>query len=368
MQCSLHHWLAAFYLPAIGPRQFLTWLKYFPDIKAFWSSTPEELLAVGIPKQHLLSILNPNHAQIEKDLKWLALSELHHLITFDDPAYPPLLKEMCDPPLVLFVQGEKTLLSKVQIALVGSRRASLEGLRTAEQFAFELVNHGYVITSGLALGIDGASHQGALSAKGFTIGITGTGLQHIYPRCHTRLVKQIIETGGAIVSEFPLNTPPRANNFPKRNRIIAGLSVGVLVVEATLKSGSLITARFALEQGKEIFAIPGSINTPHAKGTHYLIRQGAKLVETIADITTELPYLTAACLDLTKREIKNEVPTPLIPMECRSVYEQIHSEMTPIDVIILRSGLTATQVSSMLLTLELQGYIQAVKGGYVRVY
>ena len=207
---------------------------------------------------------------------------------WDDPAYPGLLEELPDAPPLLFIEGDPSLLERPQLAMVGSRRASRPGLDNATAFARSLARGGFVITSGLALGIDGAAHQGALDVGGKTIAVLGTGLEQLYPRRHLGLAARIVEGGGALVSELPLDCPPQAANFPRRNRIISGLSLGVLVVEASPSSGSLITARLAAEQGREVYAIPGSIHHPGARGCHQLIRQGAALVESVEDVLQAL--------------------------------------------------------------------------------
>jgi DNA processing protein len=203
---------------------------------------------------------------------------------WDNPDYPALLAEIPDPPPLLFIAGDHSLLDRPQLGMVGSRRASKPGLDTAKSFARSLAGAGFVVTSGLALGIDGAAHQGALDAKGATIGVLGTGIEKLYPQRHRQLAATMMAQGGAVVSELPLDAAPHASNFPRRNRIISGLSLGVLVVEASVASGSLITARLAAEQGREVYAIPGSIHHPGARGCHQLIREGAILVETIDHI------------------------------------------------------------------------------------
>lgn len=360
-QTNLRYWLAALYLPNIGPRTVLRWLEQFTDIKSLFHASEQELHAKGIPEQHIKPLQNINHKQMEEDLLW-AEQPQNYIISLEDPAYPKLLKEISDPPLVLFVRGDKQILSAMQIAVVGSRNATPMGLKNAEHFAKFLAGAGVVVTSGLALGIDGASHRGALAAQGKTIGVCGTGLKQVYPKSHRSLAENMVQQGSTIVSEFPLNMGPRPENFPRRNRVIGGLSVGVLVVEAALKSGSLITARFALEQGREVFAIPGSIHQPLSKGCHYLIRQGAKLVETAADIFEELggllPTFEQSC-----RQIKDLTP---LTADQQQILHQIDYETTPMDMILLRCGLTPGKVSSILLILELNGYIQSVPGGYIR--
>ncbi len=225
----------------------------------------------------------PNSKMVDEHLQWLASSKYHHIIRLGSPDYPKQLSEIPKPPEILFVSGSIEVLHQPQVAIVGSRNASPIGLETAYSFANELSKAGLVITSGMALGIDGAAHRGALEAHYPTIAVLGTGIDTIYPLRHTTLAEQITKQG-AIISEFPLKTTPSPANFPRRNRIISGLSLGTLVVEASTKSGSLITARLAAEQGREVFAIPGSIHNPRAKGCHQLINQGAKLVENIEDI------------------------------------------------------------------------------------
>lgn len=357
---TLPHWLAASYLPSVGPRTMMRWLETI-NIDALFKASRDELLAANIPEKYHALLKTPAWAQVEKDLAWQDSSSYHHIICYDDERYPALLKEIIDPPLLLYVSGDATLLSNQQIAMVGSRHATAYGLKNAEQFAHCLASAGITITSGLALGIDAAAHAGALAAKGKTLGVMGTGLQRIYPSSHKKLAQQMIEGHGAIVSEFPLAAAPIAANFPRRNRVIAGLSIGVLVIEAAVKSGSLITARFALEQGREVFAIPGSIHQPQSRGCHYLLRQGAKLVEGAEDILEELGGLQMPALD----RVTEVPPSDLSPEFCH-LLDQIQYTVTPIDMIIWRSGLTAGAVSSMLLTLELQGRVQSVAGGYIR--
>ena len=345
------YWLAALHTPDVGPQTVLSLLEQVGSI------------------EHVCQTLQqPNWAQVEKDLAW-AEDPQHHIITLTDPDYPDRLKEIHAPPLVLFVAGDKSALKHEQIAMVGSRHPSPSGLRDAEEFAYQLVAAGFAITSGLALGVDGACHRGALRAKGITIGVMGTGLNHLYPATHRMLAKDILNNGGALVSEFPLDTRPIPQNFPRRNRIISGMSKGTLVVEAAIKSGSLITARYASEQGREVFAIPGSIHHGLARGCHYLIQQGATLVESPEDIVNELALsLPATPKQKPKRKTSRSAPSqsPLLAPEETQLLDQIEYATTPMDVIILRSGLTAAAVSSILLSLELQGHIQSVPGGYIR--
>jgi len=296
----------------------------------------------------------------EQDIQW-SQQPGHHIIKRDDSDYPVLLKEISSSPAVLYVRGDKTLLHSQQIAMVGARNATPIGLQDAEAFAQHFAQAGFTVTSGLALGIDGAAHRGALKAKGKTVAVMGTGQLHLYPHQHKALAEQIIAEGGAIVSEFPLDTKPVPYNFPRRNRIISGLSMGVLVVEAALKSGSLTTAKHALEQNREVFAMPGSIHNPVSRGCHQLIRQGAKLVESAQDILEEL----GGFLKMPKQQ--NQLSLVEITTEQADLLAQIDYAVTSLDVIVLRSRLTVGEVSSILLSLELAGYIGSVTGGYIRI-
>jgi DNA processing protein len=275
------------------------------------------------------------------------------------------LRQLPDPPALLYVHGDVSLLSEPQLAMIGSRNPTTSGQRTATEFAQYLASTGLIITSGLALGIDAASHQGALDVDMPTIAVMGTGLDRVYPARHRDLARRIAGQG-ALVSEFPIGTSPRAENFPQRNRIISGLSLGTLVVEAAKRSGSLITARHAGEQGREVFAIPGSIHNPLSRGCHHLIRQGAKLVETAQDVIDELCALaTASSPSAPAAGSPAAVPAtdPLQDFEYRRLLDAIGFHPTSVDQLVQDSGLTPAEVSSMLLQLELAGYIAAGPGG-----
>lgn len=271
-------------LPELGPRRLRKLLRAFPDASSALSAPASAWRSLGLPAACADARRSPEvRLQAAAALAWLEGAD-RHLLCWDDPGYPALLAEIADPPALLFVAGNPALLERPQLAVVGSRRASQPGLDNARLFARSLAGAGFVVTSGLALGVDGAAHQGALEAGGGTVAVLGTGLERLYPARHKRLAADIVEQGGALVSELPLDCAPHASNFPRRNRIISGLSLGVLVVEASPSSGSLITARLALEQGREVFAIPGPIHHPGARGCHELIRQGAALVESVHDI------------------------------------------------------------------------------------
>ncbi|SEM63698.1 DNA protecting protein DprA [Pseudomonas sp. ok272] len=271
-------------LPDVGPRRFKTLLDAFGCASKALSAPASAWRSLGLPA----ASADARRSPLIRDCAYRALAWLEHedqhLLVLGQPGYPALLEEISDPPPLLFVAGSPAILEQPQLAMVGSRRASRPGLDTATAFSRSLAGAGFVITSGLALGIDAAVHQAALDVGGHTIGVVGTGLGNFYPQRNRRLGEAMIAQGSAVVSEFPLDAGPHASNFPRRNRIISGLSLGVLVVEASVASGSLITARLAAEQGREVYAIPGSIHHPGARGCHQLIRDGAVLVETIEHI------------------------------------------------------------------------------------
>ncbi len=316
---------------------------------------------MGLKSDIVRAIKNPDWTLIEADLMWLE-QQNNAVVTYNDSLYPALLKQIADPPPMLFVRGNAELLSKPQLAIVGSRNPSAIGMETASAFAKTLSRHGFVITSGLALGIDAASHQGALAAKGYTIAVAGTGLDRVYPARHLQLATEIVNTG-AMVSEFPPGTLAKANHFPRRNRIISGLCQGLLVVEAAKSSGSLITARMALEQNREVFAIPGSIHNPLARGCNALIREGAKLVETAQDILEEFNQY----FQEDKTHPENVIETTL-DLELQTLLNRIMYSPTAIDKLVEETGNQVEAISSMLLILELQGYIESNAGGcYTRL-
>ncbi|OGT37395.1 MAG: DNA protecting protein DprA [Gammaproteobacteria bacterium RIFCSPHIGHO2_12_FULL_38_14] len=359
----LKYWLALLHMQKVNPRTILDWLSHFNDVETLFHAQPSAWRAAGINENHIALLQNPPWKAVHADLNWQH-EQHHHLLTYTDDDYPFLLKQIPDPPLVLYVKGNKSILSQQQLAIVGARHPTQEGKTNAEQFAFSLSRANLVVTSGLAIGIDSASHRGALLAKGHTIAVLGTGLHHIYPRSNHKLADEIVSNGGALISEFPLTTPPYSYNFPRRNRIIAGLSLGVLVVMAAIKSGSLITARYALDFNREIFALPGSIHHPLQKGCHYLIKQGAKLVENETDILEELGIICKTNPPFEGNSLSYQ--NDLSP-EYQQLLQRIDYEVTDLDTILLQSRLTAGEVSSMLLILELNGYIQTTVGGYIRV-
>jgi DNA processing protein len=309
--------------------------------------------------------------RMDEALGWLDHGR-RQLVHRAHPAWPALLKDVADAPLALFTEGDPTLLGYPLLAIVGSRHPTPAGIENAAAFAGHLAGRGIGICSGLASGIDAAAHQGALGAAGVTVAVLGCGPDQVYPAENRELFRSIAASG-LLVSEYPPGTPPRRENFPRRNRLISGLSLGTLVVEAARRSGSLITARLAGEQGREVFAIPGSIHNPMARGCHRLIREGAVLVETADDILRELGPLAAAAAEgpgdgpENAAETGPSVESGLDP-EYAKLLEAFGFEAVTADILARRTGLTAAEVSSMLLILELQGHVGSAPGGrYTRV-
>lgn len=357
-------WLHLLRAPEIGPVTGHALLAQFGSPQNLLRAGRSAWAQAGLSTLAQEGLLTTNADDLAGDLAWLEQPH-HHFLAFDDPRYPAQLKETDGPPLGLFVIGDPELLALPQLAIVGSRNPTPTGLENAQAFAESLAQAGLIITSGMALGIDAAAHRGALSAGGLTVAICGTGLDRVYPARHRDLAREIA-TRGALVSEFPPGTPALAGNFPRRNRLISGLSLGVLVVEAALQSGSLITARLAAGQGREVFAIPGSIHNPLARGCHRLLRDGAKLVESANDVLEEIAPLLAEVsnsVDTTSRD----QPAESADMESDPDYQQLLAAMdfdaVRVDQLIERTGLAAEAVSSMLLILELQGRVALTPGG-----
>lgn len=362
----MRDWLVLTRTPGLGPARTRHLLDEFVDASAIISAGPRAWRAAGLGDAGCAWLNDPDETLLAADCAWLA-EPGNHLIAWTDPRYPKQLRELSDAPPWLFAVGDTDLLGITGFAIVGSRNPTAAGLEQARDFAATLAAQGLVIVSGLASGIDAAAHRGALDAAGMTIAVCGTGLNRVYPASN-RVLAQDIAAAGLLVSEFALGTPATPGNFPRRNRIISGLSVGTLVVEAAKKSGSLITARLAMEAGREVFAIPGSINNPLARGCHSLIRQGAKLVESATDILDEI----GPQLQMEKRPVDAQVTSeaPLkqaLDPEYAELLQAVDYAPTRVDTLIQRSGLAADAVSSMLLILELQGFVKATAGGaYVR--
>lgn len=360
-QVELRHWLALSHIN-IGANKLLAFLEAGYSLARLFELSDQSLQEHGFRPGLAKKLDSVTDELIDQDLEWFD-SDFKHLIPITSKDYPALLKEIPDPPKLLFVHGDKSLLKAHQIAIVGSRNPTAQGKENTREFAKTLASAGAVITSGMALGVDGIAHQAALDNGQTTIAVVGTGLDRIYPARHKELAIQISQQG-ALVSEFPLGTPVKASNFPVRNRIICGMSLGTLVVEAAIRSGSLITARLAMEQGREVFAIPGSIHNTLARGCHSLIKQGAKLVETAEEIIEELGALATW---QTEHNQQDEPQEFVLEKEYQDMLEFVDDSTTSVDTIIQRSGLEIEVVSHMLLLLELNNYIASVPGGYQRV-
>jgi DNA processing protein len=346
---GLAAWLRLTLIPGIGGESQRKLLAAFGLPEAVFAAGRLEARGVVGDRADLLFDFDPSEA-VDRSLEW-ASQPTQHILTLADYAYPKALLEIADPPSLLYVRGNTALLQKRGLAMVGSRNATPQGLQTAENFARTLAAKGLCIISGLALGIDAAAHRGALSAGGATIAVIGTGADRIYPARNKELALAIVEHG-AVISEFPLGMPAIAANFPRRNRIISGLARGVLVVEAAPESGSLITARLAGEQGREVFAIPGSIHSPVARGCHKLIKQGAKLVETANDILEELGNFTVPAVQTESTPPDDEHPL-LVSMG---------HDPCSLDDLVEYTGQGADQLLPELLMLELSGQIAPLPG------
>ena len=350
---SLAAWLRLTLIPGIGGETQRKLLAAFGLPEAIFAAGRSAVRGVIGDKAASLLLDTDNQTAVSAALDWSAAAG-QHIVTLADPEYPQNLLEIPDPPALIYVRGRLELLNRPALAIVGSRNATPQGIQNAERFAAALADAGLLIASGLALGIDGAAHRGALAAGGDTVAFIGTGIDRIYPARNRELALEI-GSKGAIISEFPLGTPVAAANFPRRNRLISGVSRGVLVVEAAVESGSQITARLAAEQGREVFAIPGSIHSPQSRGCHKLIKQGAKLVETAQDVLEEL------------RWGRSSAPRPDAIAEVGAPGNQLLSAMgfdpCGVDELAGRCGLTAEVLSVMLLHLELDGRIASLPGG-----
>lgn len=351
---GLAAWLRLTLVPGIGTQTQRKLLGAFGPPEAVFEADPLAVREIIGDRSELLFDTDSTQA-VDQALAW-AEEPGHAILTLADESYPKALLEISDPPTVLYVRGRPELLNTPSLAIVGSRNATRQGMQNAEAFAKALATEGLTIVSGLALGIDAAAHQGALAAAGSTVAVIGTGADRIYPSRNRDLALAIAERG-AIVSEFPLGTPSAAANFPRRNRIISGLSAGVLVVEAAPESGSLITARLAAEQGREVFAIPGSIHSPVARGCHRLIREGAKLVETAQDVREEIANFA-----------RPDPAPPVSTDEDDPVLAALGHDPCGVDELAERTGLTAENLLPSLLALELEGQVAPLPGNrYQRI-
>lgn len=349
--------LACNRLPQFSPRRLLKCLKIWPNLSDLFQASTTQLIALGFPESLIQSIQQFDFKTLDVDLEWM-MSPNHHILALDSEHYPKRLKEIPDPPPILYAKGNLDCLPKPALSIVGTRNPSKLGADTAWRFAKELTEAGLVIISGLAAGIDAKAHQGCLAVHGHTVAVVGTGMNVIYPRNHRQLADQIVAEGGVLLSEFPLDSPPKAHHFPQRNRIISGLSAAVLVIEAALRSGSLITARYAMEQNRDVFAIPGSIYHPQSRGCHRLLQEGAGLITTPQELLKEMNFSDT-------HRIKNiSISTEIC--ENMHLLHHIGFELTTVDQIIERSGFSVNEVLCKIVELDLQGWIQVVPGGYMR--
>lgn len=364
---NLKYWLMLNRLPGPKPLQLLKWLRFYGSPESVLNAPGEQLKQAGASPSTLSLIQDlqtlkdrSNLAQgAQRDLNWVHGLKNRALLCLSHSQYPSLLKAIDDPPLVLFLEGTLSTIQSPQLAFVGSRNASPGGLNVAQTLASEIAKH-WVVTSGLALGIDGAAHRGAIET-GETIAVLGCGLDQIYPKRHQGLA-QLVRNQGLLISEFPIGVVPRSHHFPRRNRIISGMSRGVVVVEAGLKSGTLITAQMALDQNREVFAVPGHIANPQTQGCHQLIQQGAKLVTCAEDIFSEFQDIT-----LTDAVKPAPVQLPILNPQSEQILKAIDFSPTSSDLISERVQQKVHEITSALLELELEGLINRCPGGFVRV-
>jgi DNA processing protein len=372
---ELAAWLRLSMAPGLRPGALRAMLNAF-GLPAAILAQPFARLAAATDEASARAALAPPGAEfaqyLDEVLAWREL-EGNAIVTLDDPVYPPALLTMPDPPALLYVKGRLDLLHAKGVAVVGSRSATPQGIEDAERFSRAMSNAGLVVVSGLALGIDGAAHRGALAGRGGTIAVIGTGADLVYPAAHRPLARQIAAVG-AIISEWPLGTPARAANFPQRNRLIAGLAGGVLVVEAAMRSGSLITARLANEMGRDVFALPGSIHAPLSRGCHRMLKQGAKLVETPEEILEELgfapPQAAGSIARLPGNHLSQrpgEAPIPAaasaLDPDAQKLLDALGHAPATLEILAARTDMGDAALQSTLLQLELAGHLTVLPGG-----
>ena len=365
-------WIALNMTPGVGPRAAARLLERFGSAEGVYGALRSELERLRLRPEAVESlVLKDKHEEAARELERVREIAGADVLTLDDGAYPALLREIADPPVVLYVRGRAwgECLEAPCVAVVGSRRASTYGQNVAHALARELASRGVTVASGLARGVDAAAHRGALEAGGRTVAVLGTGIDEVYPRDHRKLAAEILEKGGALVSQFPLGTPPVAENFPYRNRIISGLSLGVVVAEASEKSGSLITARLAMEQNREVYAVPGNITSKNSFGTNYLIKgAGAKLVQQWQDVVSEFPPEIAARIlppEPRKRTAEGrepELPADLSEAEGAVVRLLSFDEAVHVDTLAEATGLPVSELAGVLLTLEMRELVRQLPG------
>jgi len=363
---DLIYFLALCHIPTLGSVRLHKLFNHFADMPSLLACEASHLQQLGLKHPQINAIKKLDLTHAEQALSWRAADVNHHILTWFDDDYPENLQHIATKPPVLYIKGQRHHLRPPKIAMVGSRHPSASGLHTATILSQALSQQGLVITSGLALGIDAQAHQGALDCHAPTIAVLGTGLNTIYPRRHQKLAQAIAQQG-LLVSEFPLNTQAKPQNFPQRNRIISGLSLGVVVIEAAIKSGSLITARYALEQNREVFAVPGNIHHALSRGPHALIRQGAKLVENIDDILEELPQMANATHNPHATKL-NEAEQKLNKQAKTLLQLMAHAPIS-FDCLLEQSNLPIAQLSATLSHLQMCGLVQTNACGQLeRIY
>ena len=365
-------WIALNMTPGVGPRAATKLLERFGSADAVFHARRPELESMRLKPETIDSIIkNEFHEKAAREFD-LVKQIGGDVLILDDGSYPALLREIDDPPPVLYVKGDwQACFDLPAVGIVGSRMCSTYGENASEMLARDLASRGICVVSGLARGIDSAAHRGAIRGKGKTVAVMGTGIDAVYPKENTGLVREILESGGAVVSQFPLGTPPLKDNFPYRNRIISGLSLGVLIVEASERSGSLITARLAMEQNREVMAVPGNITSGNSFGTNYLIKSGAKLVQQWQDVVAELPSdISAAILPpkIEEENAENATRQPeLIPADMTENERKIWELLTPddsthIDVLLETSGLSFGDLNAVLVGLDIRDLIRVLPG------
>ncbi len=365
LDSKLSRWLTLVHTKGLGPASLRKLLEGLGSVDSILGASDSKLRQAGVADKIITALRNVDESKIQADLNWQDESDDRTIITGDSDQYPSMLKEIADPPLVLYVRGDPEVLHTPQVAIVGSRKPSHSAENHAFDIAQKLAGYGITVTSGLALGVDSCAHKGALAGNGFTVAVTATGLDRVYPAAHRQLAHDIAESS-AIVSEFPIGTNPNAAYFPRRNRIISGLCYGTLVVEATIKSGTLTTAAHATSQAREVFAIPGNIDNPNSHGCHALLKKGATLVENVADILEPLAPLLPRTLTFTDSERAapaKSAESPTADSQSARLLSALGHDPMSLDQLAARCGLDIVTVTNLTLDLELDGTIQKVSGG-----
>jgi len=358
---EIKYWLSLAKIESIGPIKFQKILDFYPNLKNFWFSDLGSIIEAGIEPKLAAEII-ANRKKIDPDEEWQAVNKLGiSIITLNDTNYPKLLKEIYAPPPLLYCFGQLSLDKDYPLAVVGTRKITAYGRQVTARLAGDLAAAGLTVISGLALGVDACAHQAALDHKGKTIAVLGSGLDDIFPAANRRLAEKILASGGAIVSEFPLQTRAFKSNFPRRNRIISGLCLGALVTEAGIKSGALITAKYALEQNREVFAVPGNIFSPLSEGPNFLIKQGAKSVTTVDDILQTLNLQQAKTFQALQLQLPgNETEAKILALiDAEPFHVDKLAQLAKLDICLINAALTVMEMKGLVRNLGGQIYIKA---------